>query len=317
MKKYFLLICSIFFLARVSFAQKNEFAPIGAKWWYSVNIWGPPVGGIGCIKIEVLRDTIIKGKVCRILGSCFLEKNSPNDYNYTTLLYDSSGVVFWYMPAIDSFVTLYNFNANKGDTWFIKIITSYCNATVTIKVDSVNYKIINNQTLKVLYLRNINTDKYWLSGATAERIGNIRWLFPILSGRCGFDESNYLFRCYEDTALGLYKVDSTLELNYTWNTPCDTTWWYTGIKKPFNNNPVISVYPTLCDEYLTIQLNDFNLYYPITYKIYNLLGQMVHEGKINNYEQKINVKTLNNNMYFINILFEKAEQSFKYYFIKN
>ncbi|MBI4646924.1 MAG: T9SS type A sorting domain-containing protein [Bacteroidia bacterium] len=298
--------------------SQPEFATIEAKWWYSVNIWGPPVGGIGYTKIEVLGDTIIKGNTCRILG-VYCGENSPNDCAYTEFLYDSSEVIFWYMAPIDSFVTLYNFSANPGDTWSMIIATSFgCDDTITIVVDSVDYKIINNQTLKVLYLNtiNLNQQNYQLYGQTIKLLGNIRWMFPILSS-CMSDESEYSLRCYEDSTLGLYKVDSTLGLSYTWDTiPCDTT-YYTKIKEPLNNIPAISVYPTLSNKHLTIQLNYPDLlYHTITYKIYNIWGQMVQNGKINNNKQQINIENLSDNMYLINILFENIQQSFKYCFIK-
>ncbi len=43
--------------------QTNEFAPIGAKWWYGYQDFFT----VGYFTIESIGDTLIEGKTCRIL----------------------------------------------------------------------------------------------------------------------------------------------------------------------------------------------------------------------------------------------------------
>ena len=84
-------------------------------------------------------------------------------------------------------------------------------------------------------------------------------------------------------------------------------------KKIINNK--ISVYPNPTNTVLNIKLNQ-NSNLPDSYKIYNMLGQLIDAKEINNISHlKIETSTLNNGMYFIKIF--KDDQFTTIPFIKN
>ena len=87
-----------------------------------------------------------------------------------------------------------------------------------------------------------------------------------------------------------------------------------GVDDYFINNK-ISVYPNPTNTVLNIKLNQ-NSNLPDSYKIYNMLGQLIDTKEINNISHlKIETSTLNNGMYFIKIF--KDDQFTSIPFIKN
>ena len=79
MKKLFFLFTMVAISHSIVFTQ--EWAPVGAKWYYSFYSWGPPSINSPLI-IESVGDTIINGKSCKVLfglGVC----GYAEEINYT------------------------------------------------------------------------------------------------------------------------------------------------------------------------------------------------------------------------------------------
>ncbi|MCK0179801.1 M43 family zinc metalloprotease [Flavobacteriaceae bacterium S0862] len=76
----------------------------------------------------------------------------------------------------------------------------------------------------------------------------------------------------------------------------------------FTNNGV-SIYPNPTEDVINIKLTNGNDL-PDSYKIYNMLGQLVKEKQINNSSQlKVDASSLSNGIYFIKVIKEKASLS--------
>jgi len=289
-------------------SQQTEFAPDGARWWYSYLEFEsmPPYSHILNPSIyEVVGDTTINNRHCKIV--CQINLNT-GDCNLILkkILFDSSGYVLWYMAEVDSFVTLYNFNAEKGDTWETIIYTySNCADTFTIMVDSTDYRTINNQNLKVLYLSTVNQFNvpYSLTGPTVERLGNMRHLFPLPTG-CFAGGYDFFFRCYEDSTLSLYKLDAAIDLpyHYLWDTlSCGESFVLNTYLQDIKEECGISVFPTLAVDRLNINSKclkyaDKNIQYQIT----NVHNQVVKSGHLVNEQAAIDISNLHKGLFFIN-----------------
>lgn len=319
----FILLLPLLFSQGVK-GQGYEFAPLGAKWNYSTYFWGQTEMQFSKT-IDVTEDTIIQGKFCKKL--C-LSDNSNNCYS-KEFLYDSSGVVKWYMAENDSFVVLYDFNANQGDTWTLFVHTyPQCPDTFTVHVDSVDYIIINNQTLKVLYLSTIDqlNSYYYLQGPTIELFGNVEWMFP-QSSFCVAEETNYFLRCYEDNMLGLYKADSEISHFYPnfiseyylpWEFDCDSNINFSSINEQYIDQNYFSVYPTICSDYLNVIINYLNFSdYVIEYRIFNSLGQLVKVDGISASKPNIYIGDYKHGLYKIIFFFRSEDNSSKYFISTN
>ncbi len=171
-------------------------------------------------------------------------------------------------------------------------------------VDSTGYRTINNQDLKVLYLSTVNQNNapYSLTGATVERFGNLRYLFPLPTG---FQTDNdFFFRCYEDSALGLYKFDTAIDLPYhfLWDTlNCNETYVLNTYIHEADIKCDISVFPTLATDRLSI--NAECVKYPgnyIPFEIINIHSQVLKSGHLVNEQTTIDISNLHKGFYIIN-----------------
>ncbi len=88
-------------------SQPSEFAPDGARWWYSYLGFQsmPPYSQILSPRIiKVAGDTTINNRHCKKV--CIVNQHTGNCSQAVEFLFDSSGYVLWYMAEVDSFVTL-------------------------------------------------------------------------------------------------------------------------------------------------------------------------------------------------------------------
>lgn len=202
----------LFFLIpfSISLAHGQNFAPVGATWYYTqVSIGGPEVN---FTYIESLKDTVIDGVECRQLGG------NPSECVWTgEFVFDSNDSVFFWHPDRQEFCLLYYFDAEVNDTWTVHHITSNFGSGLpdssVVRVDSVGTETVSGQDLRVLYLSHLNPFiNYWeFGGKVIERIGSLFYLFPYL-GVC--DPVPGDLRCYQDSVIffkqGPYHCDEIL-----------------------------------------------------------------------------------------------------------
>ncbi|MBK6901370.1 MAG: hypothetical protein IPH04_00765 [Saprospirales bacterium] len=132
MKK--LILCFSFFLFWVSFlaGQTLDFAPVGAKWYYSIYDFDPPppYGQFPHV-VEVVGKELYQGKICSKLVNIGLETVPDPLYVYT-----QNDSVFFYSLLSEQFELLYDFGAEIGESWTIgglaSTLTDYDSLTVLV-----------------------------------------------------------------------------------------------------------------------------------------------------------------------------------------
>ena len=169
MKKTLLttLILLTFTLCGVS--QADTFAPHGAEWYFNLSSFmGSP---ISYYHMEVLGDTIIQGHQCSIISPQYLGGNGINQY-----VYEDNGKVYWYNQTLQDFTTLYDFNAEEGDSWICEVDA----CTFEVRVSQVSQLTWEGHTYRVQYVYGWgNYDLYYSNqGAIVEGIGELGGLFP-------------------------------------------------------------------------------------------------------------------------------------------
>lgn len=261
-KNYFLSL--IILLSFSVHGSCQDFAPIGAKWHYEHRTLGRYTD-YNLLKVE--KDTLIKGKSCRVLSKSINECSNTFEY-----VYSDSNIYFIYNQSSLFFDTLYNFNANTGESWW--------NGVRYIKVDSVVYQIINGKPLKGLYV-----DGQTYKGPIFEVIGS-PYSFFYDNQACDPVNGGWL-RCYEDSSFGLYN---------TTGVPCDTI--YTSVHVFDFSMSDVMLFPNPFTNYLSIHKIDKQ---PIKIEIYNIFGEVLKQQKYEDENITIDFDFILPGVYFIKI----------------
>ncbi|MCY7409521.1 MAG: hypothetical protein LH473_04555 [Chitinophagales bacterium] len=205
MKKIFILI---FILQCPLLSSSQNFAPIGATWWYSYETFGAS----GFIRIESIKDTLVENHNCRLLKKDRLIYNFVNYLFDSTflgneLVYEENKVI--YIQRYDSFYTLYDFNAVNNDSWTVvgnPNLTTLCDSFSNIEVETSSITDINGFELKTLSFNIDNSGEWKYTSQAIERIGSLAYLFPEPYCINDIHEGGPL-RCYSDIEIGIYSTD--------------------------------------------------------------------------------------------------------------
>jgi hypothetical protein len=263
MRKLFILIL----LPIKLFAQ--NWAPTGAQWHYSYYGFFPAY-----IDISYTADTLIEGQASKILTKTYHGlgwnqsiTSETFGYEYT---YEDNGVV--YLRYENQWDTLYNFNAQVGDSWRMarQPLTNVVPPNSRIKILATGILIINNETRKYLVAEkcdSANISLGWFNDTLIENIGFLNdYLLPYdqFDGAVDGNEGGP-FRCYTDNNFTTYKPSYTEVCDYIMGTPELTA------------NVSFQVYPNPVSDWIQIPLNYVNEY--MNYSIYSSEGKKVQRGQ--------------------------------------
>ena len=168
------------------------FAPQGAEWYFDVfNPWGthPEYQ-----RFYVEGDTIIQGHQCSIINHHFLDTGHEGG----EFVYEEDNKVYWFNPTTNAFSTLYDFDAEAGESWYYEV----GDCTHQVIVDSVGSATWNGHTYRTQWVKYNDDPAVYYSGRgkIMEGIGYEKGLFPSIEVCYGWEvfdasEIEYL-RCY-------------------------------------------------------------------------------------------------------------------------
>ncbi|MGB1203993.1 MAG: T9SS type A sorting domain-containing protein [Chitinophagales bacterium] len=305
MKKQIILLSCLFLFFNALKAQQ-EFAPIGAKWHYGSQTVDNSFCWIGVFNEGTYYEKWEATEVAIFDGETFnkIEIENPHlAYQGTqaNLFYvrENNGIVSYYHDG-NSYL-LFDFNKNAGETWTITIPAFYIfdafeDITATIKVDSTNIEMIDNEVLKSLYV-SVESSSYsglQFASKITEKIGADRHFLPF---RSSYSEDCTYFtdlRCYEDFEnswqFGIVDCD------YTLMTSIDEIGEEQYIKK--------------IDDKLYI---DFTGEKNMQFQIYNLAGHLVQQKALGFSQQIIDISFLEKGMYIAYIYDDMNNTTFKFF----
>ena len=262
----------LFFISSYLLSNAQEFAPVGAKWYYSFTPWSYPLRN-EAILVESIKDTVVNNINCR--------KMSGVGSNF---IYSSGNKVFIFNNFINDFVKIYDFDLQAGDTLKFKY-TNDSSISAYI-IDSVGFISINSKIKKIQYISpqmpNMNGDNMWVFyGYNIEGIGNNNYLFPQFA--LADPLINGGLRCYEDSIIGYYNTGIV--------SVCDST-----IMLGINENEFLpfKLYPNPATDYISIE----NIKEKTTVSVYNISSQLIKEVIVNE-DSKIFLNNLSEGMYFV------------------
>ncbi len=306
--KRFILLCALLFTGLSIYSQTNEFAPVGAKWWYDFDGGLPFETPSGYYSIECVKDTVYNDIACKYLKSYSVIDGATID-NEDFFLYQNEDTIFYLIDTLlgdkndTAFKVLYIFNAEIEATWPVGYgdYTGVSMATPCMDdeanylvVDAYSFETINGVELKkISYHTDFSeSDSYWvMEGNAYEIFGSTSYLLPLPLLCLTEDYYPSKLRCYEDKNIGLVKLT---EEDY-----CEVITSVTDESMdfkvyPYNNGVQIK---TAYQEYLTY--------------IYNLQGQLIYSNNHAN-STFINLDGFSAGLYIIYINFQSHSSTFKF-----
>jgi hypothetical protein len=208
-------------------SAQNDWCPAGATWYYG-SYCGPPLADAK-VKVTYIKDTLFQSVVCKYTKkelTCGPPWGGLSGIGHD-FSYENNGVVYLY-NANGAFDTLFDFHATIGDKWLRYIAlsgtegdTNTCNFNRSfVTVLDTGHAQINGSALKKLVLQYdiVYSEANSLAGSFVdtvyEKLGSVLhgWNPIICESYYGMtDIGDYSsFRCYEDSAFGLYHKPGTL-----------------------------------------------------------------------------------------------------------
>lgn len=211
MKRYiFVLVIFIFIQENNSLGQ--DFAPIGAEWYYSSSAGGLAPGGSEYYHLVVRKDTTINNYVLRKIERTYYRYQGDSIKVEPYFIYQIGDSVSIYDPANSKLYKIFVFNATVGDTLTFDV--PYYNnnydvdSTFRAVLDTIVTEVYDGTALKKYMLEQLD-DFGWFCGFYLDRIGGYEWFLPL--GRTIIPEADGPIRCYHD---------NEVEINVT-SRPCD------------------------------------------------------------------------------------------------
>ncbi len=263
-------------------AQNLDFAPVGAKWYYSEGHDVPP--SIIPHIMECTSKELFQGKWCSKLVSSSVGPLSNPAYIYT-----QNDTVFFYSETTARFEMLYDFSATVGDSWVVGGIMAKDGEgnpifSDTITVDSISQITISGESLKVWHIS--HSIYYDWGRRIFEKAGNDMLFAP----KFGLGELQiYGLRCFETPDLSLHFVPY----------PCDTS--YSTFSKTYDIAGIndIKVSPNPFTDRLSLTWASPAAGF--TFSMYDQFGRLVSYTENLGSELAINTKNLPSGIYHWNV----------------
>lgn len=306
MKKLMLLL-PIVFSFHLSFAQENEFAPLGAEWYFDEQLLVPYVNH-GYNHYQVIKDTLINGKAAKLIIKQEVYPTgilAGTDSLYT---YEEDSKVYFLINH--QFELIYDFGAKVGDT--IKFSSAFypCDSVAPVVVDSIEIITVNGVSLKRQFLSNELVQSGYenekIIDVVTEKLGHNRGIFyyPHCEPIDYFVEP--FLRCYQDSLISYVEE----YWNYLYpGSPCDTT-IFLGIKNERTDGQV-KIFPNPVKSSVTIEgLNHISCF-----EVLDTRGQKLLSTTGVNLNC-LDVSCLPAGLYVLKIITSRSE-SYSSLFIKN
>ncbi len=201
-------------------------------------------------------------------------------------LYDVVGLVYWWNPTLGEFTTLYNFRAEEGDEWEIKVGEE----SLTMHVDEVLDYEYEGQIYRML---RVSDENDIFSGDIICEIGHMTSFFPerLMTRGKGYQVEG--IRCFWQFGQLVFKQGDM---------GCDEV--HSGHYWAVDEQPddaAFGVYPNPTHGVLFVETRHGTSLPDETYRIINLMGQTLQSGTITAETQQIDVSNLPQGMYFISV----------------
>ena len=232
-------------------------------------------------------DTIVQDEPTHILVkiNTLYDKGLRDEVTHE-YVYERDGKLYWWNKTLEEFTVLYDYEAEVGDSWEIKVGTR----TLDMHVDAVEEIEYEGRTYRML---RVSDPEDLFSGNIVCGIGHLTSFFPerlmdkgdgvrVEGMRCYWNEGELVFKYGdEDCDAVISELHGIVE------------------DGPSTPSTGLAVYPNPTNGVLFVETRRATSLPDQTYRITNLMGQTVLSGNINADNQQINVSSLPQGMYSI------------------
>lgn len=208
-------------------------------------------------------------------------------------LFEHEGVVYWWNKKLQEFTVLYNFAAEVGDEWEIKVGTE----RIVMHVDAVSNDEYDGKTYRMLH---VSDPDHLFSGDIVCGVGHLTSFFP--------EKLMNQDKGYRVEGLRCFWQDENLVFQHG-GKDCDEV--YEQHHHGLDETPMASfqIYPNPTDGLLHVE-TVCTPSLPMEYRITNIMGQTVCSGTLNAVETSyygvstindVNVSKLPPGLYFITL----------------
>ena len=237
-------------------------------------------------------DTIINDEPTHILVkiNTLYDKGLRDEVTHE-YVYERDGKLYWWNKTLEEFTVLYDYEAEVGDSWEIKVGTR----TLDMHVDAVEEIEYEGRTYRML---RVSDPEDLFSGNIVCGIGHLTSFFPerlmgdgdrmrVEGMRCYWNEGELMFKYGDEDCDAIYSEVHGVEED--------------GPSTGSGSEGAFTVYPNPTNGVLFVQTLRATSLPAQTYRITNLMGQTLLAGQITNENQQITVSALPQGMYFITI----------------
>ena len=256
--------------------------PIGTEWYYEIE---NEDSSITYQHLEYAADTTINEEPVHILVriNTLYDKNLHEEKSYE-YIFERDNKVYWWNKTLNEFTMLYDFAAQVGDEWEIKVGTE----SLLMHVDGEGTVEYNGQTYRTL---TVSDPQDLFSGTIICGIGHETSFFPERLMSRGDDYRVEGMRCVWQYGQLIIQMSETA---------CDEVYFSFHYDVDETTADGFLVYPNPTNSVLYVETP----YYDVStgeYRITNTMGQTLMTGRINGENNQIDVSKLPNGMYFISI----------------
>ena len=202
--------------------DKEWFFVMNPEWYYEIQCDN------GSVYYQYLRcagDTVVDNHKAKVIvrTNQIYDKEGPVEVT-REYLYEEDDIVYWWNRDLQAFTVLYDFDAEEGDEWEVKVGTE----TVVLHVDGVKpyYDPNTGRTYRTLYVSDADD---LFSGEIICGIGHTTSFFPeklmnrgaafVVDGlRCYWNNQELVFHASEDDCDAIYsevhEVDESMAEGY-------------------------------------------------------------------------------------------------------
>jgi hypothetical protein len=258
-----------------------------SEWYYEIQ---NDDGSTTYQHLEYTADTTIGTERPKIIvrTNTIYDRNEHTEVTHE-YVYEENGLVYWWNKDLEDFTVLYDYDAEAGDEWEIKVETE----SILVHVDSVGLFEYDGESHKMLH---ISDQDNIFNGDIVAGYGHMTSFFPERLMNRGKGYSVEGLRCY-------WVGDALLYHNG--DQDCDAIYaeLHNGIDEdgPSTGSGTFAVYPNPTDGILFVQTLRATSLPDQTYRITNLMGQTLLQGRISAETQQIDISILPEGMYFISV----------------
>ncbi len=296
-----LILLAFYWLGQTTLlAQPTDFAPLGARWYYSELAFAPPPFGEFPHIIEVAAKENYQGHLCsKIVKVVGWPSETVPDPLY---VYSQNDSVFFYSLLSARFELLYDFTAGAGDSWVVGGLSAPQGLdSLLVEVDSVSQIVVSGQSRKMLHTRcQLFFD--WGCTITGPNTGTHFIIAGI--GSTGFLTPDY--GLYEGGPNGLRcYIDPSNDLHFV-PYPCDTTLVISATSDA-DSSAHISIFPNPVQYHVNIliEISTNNL----VFRLYDPLGRLINYELMQTGMNNLEIENGINGLYFWEI--KKDEKTIK------